>query len=100
MAMAADEAAGWVVENDFNVPPEARKLLALVEVGTTDEALIRDQLAWLHKRILGEMVGPNDPAVDLSYGLWADSFDRNGDALTAWKMTLSALMQDPRMVFY
>ena len=100
MAMAADEAAGWVVENDFNVPPESRKLLALVEVATTDEAVIRDQLAWLHKRILGEMVGPNDPAVDLSYGLWADSFDRNGDALTAWKMTLSALMQDPRMVFY
>ena len=100
MQMAASEAAGWVVENDWRTAASQRKLLGQVEATTTDAGQIRGQLAWLHARILGELVEPDSEAVDLSYGLWADAMTRTGDPSEAWKLTISALLQDPGVFFY
>jgi len=100
MAMAADEAAGWVVASDFEVPAASRKLLQLVEADTSSEAEVRGQLVWLHERILGEFLDANSPEVDLSYGLWSGVYIDTQDPLNAWEVTISALLQDPRMVFY
>ncbi len=97
---AAAEAAGWVVQRDFERPAAERRLLALVEPGTVDEAAIRAQLADLHARIGAEPVAPDSPEVDASYALWSQAHGLHGDPARAWSLTLAALLQDARMVFY
>ncbi|NCG20025.1 MAG: DUF1588 domain-containing protein [Rhodobacterales bacterium] len=83
MGMASDEAAGFVVEFDFSMPVTERHLLQLVEPETSDEAAIRSQLVWLHKRILGEFVGVDSQSVNLSYGLWETVYDREQNSSSA-----------------
>ena len=100
MQMAAAEAAGWVVEMDLQSAPSARRLLTRVDGPDTAEPAIREQLSWLHKRILGEMVAADSPEVDLTYDLWLSEHQRSGDVAEAWKLTVTALLQDPRMTFY
>lgn len=100
MQMAANEAAGWVVPRDFAAPAADRHLLGLVEATTTDEAAVRAQIAWLHKRILGEIAPTDGDVVDATYGLWAAEHTRTGDPIAAWKLVVAALLQDPAMVFY
>ena len=52
-----------------------------------NESLIRENLAYLHQRLLGEFVSPNSPQVDLSYELfveaWKDRPDWEGRAANA-----------------
>jgi hypothetical protein len=115
MSRFAEEAAGYVVPRDFDEPdPSLRHLLTLVERDTTDEALVRQQIAALHLRILGERVAVDDPEVDASYALWlygAEAPCGDGDAdgypdvclhtpEEAWKLLLAAFFQDVRMMFY
>ncbi len=98
-ALAAD-AAGYVVTNDFALPATSRRLLWAVESSTVDEASIRAQLAQLHLRILAEFVAADSPQVDLSYGVFAFAMSENPDPAAAWKLTLTAMLQDPRMTFF
>jgi len=100
MAMHADEAAGYVVENDLQLPPGERKLLGMVEASTTDEALIRAQLAWLHLRILGEFLEEDGEEVDGTLALYQAVQERSSNSTEAWKVVIAALLQDPRMTFY
>jgi hypothetical protein len=93
-------AARYVVEQDFSRDRVDRRLLSVVESEDRDEALLREQLADLHLRILGEDVGPHDDAVDESVKLWAAALDRSGDAQHAWTVTLTALLQDVRSIHY
>ncbi len=61
---------------DFTKPAEQRLLFPLVDKTTTpdlDEDAIRNNIVYLHDRILGEVVGPNDPSVNASYKLFADT---------------------------
>jgi len=96
----ASEAAGWAVREDFAVPVTQRRLLTLVEPTDTDEAVIREQLAELHLAISSEIVATNSAEVDLSWSLWSGAYDLSGDTQRAWSLTLTALLQDARMVFY
>ena len=61
---------------------------------------IRDQIAWLHLRILGEFLAADSEEVDLTLSLYDSVYTRTGSASTAWTVVISALLQDPRMMFY
>jgi hypothetical protein len=96
-AMAAD-LAGQVVAADLG-GATPRHLLDLVEADTTEESLVRQQLAALHLRVLGERVTPDSDVVDETYAFWQAEQART-DAATAWKLTLVALFTDPQMWVY
>ncbi|MEQ1566935.1 MAG: hypothetical protein ABMA64_14935 [Myxococcota bacterium] len=91
MAQLANNAAGYVVEHDFALPADQRRLLGRVEPDTTDRGAIEAQLAELHARILGEPLDPGAPEIDDDYALFE---------LGGWELAISALLQDPRMMFY
>lgn len=96
-ARYASEAAGYIVENDFS--GEA-KLLTVVSESTTDAGTIRDQLALLHLRVLGEDVSADSPEVSETYALFEAALSHHGDPSGAWKVVLTALFQDPTVLFY
>ncbi len=96
----AGEAAGFVVEADFDAPADQRKLLHFVEADTTDEALIRDQLVHLHLLILGEDVETDSLEIDESYDLFSALQGTTGDGPTTWKIVLTALFQDFRVAYH
>jgi hypothetical protein len=98
-ALAAN-AAGFVVNNDFLLPATSRRLLWGVEPTTVDEPTIRAQLVGLHLRILGEFVAADSPQVDLTLGLWNAGYAAAGSATDAWKLTLTGMLQDPRMMYF
>lgn len=98
VAAMAEEAAGWVVPRDLDEPDRSRRrLLRLVD--RADDAALRDQLAWLHARVLGERVTPDGPEVEADLALWTAVRDRDGvDA--AWKALLTAMFQAPSLLLY
>jgi len=96
----AEEAAGHVVEFDFEAPASERQLLQWVEAGTTDEAVLREQLAYLHRRILAELVEVDSPEVDASLALLEQIRTITDDDVTAWKVLLTALFQDVRVAYH
>ena len=97
-AAMAQEAAGWTVDHDLLDTP---KLLTAVTGSTTDEAAIRDQLVLLHLRILGERLATDDEEIDETLALWSGALARNDDDVAeAWKVVLTAMLQDIRVVFY
>ena len=93
-------AAGHVVEDDFARPPEERRLLGGVEPETTDEATIRAALADVHALVLGERVGADDEALDPAWTLFDEVRTRTDSPTHAWKTTLTAMFQDPRVLHY
>jgi len=96
----ANEAAAWAVEHELLLPKAERRLLTEVELTDTDEALVREQLSLLHMRISSELVAPDSAVVDRSYELWSAMHAISDDPQRAWVLTLTALLQDARMVFY
>ena len=93
----AGDAAGYVVDRDFDEPMKPkRKLLTGVGEGA-GEVAVRAQIAQLHLRLLGEFVEPDSEEVDLSYQLWS-AFGPN--ARDQWKVLLTAMFQDHRMTFF
>lgn len=94
------EAAGFVVDNDFAAAAASRRLLTLVEADVRDEAAIRAQLVPLHERILGEAVTADSPEVDETWNLFAAGLAAGDTPADAWKLVLSAMFQDPRVLFY
>ena len=100
MARYASEAAGFVVPRDLSGEHEPPMLLTQVGPLDADESVIRAQLVTLHDRILAEQVTADDPAVDATWALWQATHQTSGDPEHAWKVTVSALLRDPRMMFY
>ncbi len=96
----AQLSAGVVVDADFAVAAGERRLLALVEPGTVDEATIRAQLVALHLRLFGARVEPDSVDVDDGWTLWSSALVHGGDPVRAWKVTLVALLQDVRIAYY
>jgi hypothetical protein len=97
----AEEAASWVVDEDFaQADPAARKLLGGVEPSTADEASVRAQISSLHGRIFGELVTPDSEEVTASYELWQAALASSGDSERAWKTLLVAMLQDLRIAYY
>lgn len=96
----AQLSAGVVVDADFAVAASERRLLALVEASTVDEAAIRDQLVALHLRLYGDRVASDSVDIDDGWTLWSSALAHGGDPVRAWKVTLVALLQDVRIAYY
>jgi hypothetical protein len=95
-ALAA-EAAGYVVDRDLDTADRAkRKLMTLVDEAA-DESAVRQQIAQLHARVLGELVAADAAEVDESYALWSAI---DGGARQQWKILLTAMFQDNRVAFF
>ncbi|HHH27089.1 MAG TPA: hypothetical protein ENK57_01900 [Polyangiaceae bacterium] len=97
----AAEAAAFVVERDFAVETTKRHLLWVVEPEDTDEAKLRDQLSWLHARLYGEILDNDAVEVDETLDLFLAALAvAEGDGHRAWETTLTAMLQDHRVVTY
>ena len=96
----AFEAAGFVVPRDLDGRHTPPYLLNQVTSGSIEEGVVRDQLVDLHLRILGEFLEADGPEIEETWGLWSQVFQSSQDTQTAWTVTLAALLQDTRMVFY
>jgi hypothetical protein len=97
----ASKAAAYVVTADGKESvPERRALLRRVTT-ETDEASVRAQIADLHARIFGELVEPSSAEVTATYALFEDARKgAGGDVERAWSLTIYAMLQDMRLVFY
>ena len=96
LAYMAQEAAGFVVMEDFGKPVAERRLLTEVEPTTTDESQVRGQLATLHLRILSQPVDPDAAELDPLFDLWSGASDPE----EGWRVVLTAMLQDPALVLY
>ena len=94
----AAEAAGHVVDADLG--GSSPRLLTEVSASDTSESAVRDQLATLHLRILGDRVDADSGEVDESWELFEAGLSSRGDAEGAWKLVLSGMLQDPRILLY
>lgn len=96
----AAHAAPWVVRGDLDFPDRTRRrLLDRVEYADTSEAVIREQLVALERRMYGSVVTADSPEVDDLWALWS-SVNAGGDTERAWTVTIYAMLQDVRLVYY
>ncbi|HWB78927.1 MAG TPA: hypothetical protein VG755_28390 [Nannocystaceae bacterium] len=94
----AQQAAAHVVASDFAEPDHAqRRLLDGVGPSDSDEATIVAQLVVLHAKLYGELVLADNPSVRDAWTLWSAGAD---DPTRAWVVTLAAMLQDHRILFY
>ena len=100
-ALAA-RAADAVVEADFGTRDRGkRRLLRLVDEDDDSADEVRAQLAELQLRLYGAFVAPDDAGIDDALELHRAAREAsNGDGSRAWKLTLLALLQDPRILHY
>lgn len=97
----AREAANFVVDEDFANPDlGSRHLLRQVSDTDTSEVLVREQLSDLHLRILARARPTDDPEIDRSYTLFQAALEHSGNVPRAWKVTLTALLQDVEIAYY
>ncbi len=62
---------------DFSKPPAERLLFPLVKLADTpdsNESAIRENLVYLHDRILGETLEEDDPAIEATLALFSDTW--------------------------
>lgn len=101
METLAAESAAWVVASDAKIQdPAARKLFVKASPSDSDEAIVREELAFLHARLFGDLVAPDAPDVDESYTLFTSLLAVSGDPKRAWQGVLTAMIQDVRVVTY
>ncbi|MEM9190650.1 MAG: hypothetical protein AAGF12_15805 [Myxococcota bacterium] len=98
----AARAAPWVVDYDFGSDDLTdRRLLTLVRESDTEETVIRPQLQQLMLRLYGEFVETDSVEVDDAWTLFSSALAASeGDVSRTWKVTLYAMLQDVRMVYY
>jgi hypothetical protein len=96
----AARAVEHVVDADLDFASSA-KLLRRVRERDVDEASVRAQLVELELRLFGSVVDPQSPEVTTGWELYQGALrEAGGDARRAWKTTLFALFQDPRLIYY
>jgi hypothetical protein len=93
----AARAADHVVEADASFADSA-KLFTNLE--STDEASVRAELVALHASVLGQLLADDSAEVNDAYALFQGALAAAGEPKRAWKLTLFALLQHPRMAFY
>ncbi len=95
----ATEAAAWVVREDLS--GRLPRLLRVPGVATTaTDEVVRQQLVELYLDVLSLPVQASSPEVDAAAALFFDTYEASGDLPGAWTLTLSALLQDPRLMHY
>ena len=96
----AHRAAAHVVASNLSESDlAARRLLGLIEADDTDEALVRAQLVELHARLYGELVDADSASVTDAWTLFSWSLT-DGGPQHAWVVTIAAMLQDHRIVFF
>ncbi|HHO51724.1 MAG TPA: DUF1592 domain-containing protein [Deltaproteobacteria bacterium] len=95
----AQEAAGFVVASDLQLPRAQRHLLDRIEGPETDEATVRSQLVSLHKAVLSMSLEPDHLEIDETWEVWSVVAAASGPE-EAWKLIISLLLQDPRLTHY
>jgi len=88
-AQLAANGAGYLVDTELDLPAGQRRLL-----GLADDP--RAQLVLLHAEVLGEVVDANGPEVDADMAL----FEAAGSGDRGWKLVLTAMLQDPRLLIF
>jgi hypothetical protein len=97
----ASSAADFVVEHDAAAAAAARTLFVKAPINATAEPQIRDQLAYLHARLYGEIVGADSPEVDETYALFtAAKTAATNNQRRAWKLVLVGMLTDARALTY
>lgn len=99
-AQLAANAAGYVVEQDFALPAKDRRLLGLVEASTKGEDAVRDQLVALYERFFAEEVKADSDEISALYDLFEVGRDEHGAPADGWRLVITAMLQDPAMVFF
>ncbi|HMV68299.1 MAG TPA: DUF1588 domain-containing protein, partial [Myxococcota bacterium] len=90
----ATEVACSTAAHDFALPAEQRRLFPYVErtyqpvtadgfVVPEAEALIREDLRWLHYRLLGEDLADGDPELEATWQLWLGAWRDAHDGVIA-----------------
>lgn len=100
LAALAREAAHFVVDEDFAADGGDPKLLTRIGPNDSGEAMVREQIADLYLRLFGESVDDDSEDVDATYALFAAALQRGSDPTRAWKVTLTAMLQDVRIAYY
>lgn len=95
----AESAALHVVGHDLATPAEARLLTRVAGVEAADDALVAEQIAELHARILSVRVAADDPEV-LALVDVLRAFEASHDDATAWVAVVTILLRDPRFLVY
>jgi Protein of unknown function (DUF1585)/Protein of unknown function (DUF1588) len=97
----ASRAAKHVVEGDLDTTDKAkRRLLTSFDPANTSEAAVRAQLAELSLRLYGDVVAADSTELDAAYTLFTEALSNGLGAERAMTVTLYAMLQDPRMVYY
>lgn len=98
----AARAANYVVDEDFKESDLAkRRLLTKVSDRDTGDVVVAEQIAELQLRLYGEFAKPTDEAVQDGVKLFFAALSANDDdAKRAWKVTLYAMLQDARLLYY
>jgi len=96
----AAHAAPYAVDADFAEEPSGRWLLDSVEPDTTDETLVRAQLANLVLRFYGIHHEDSAQDVDDAWAVFSGALAASDDPVRAWKVTLFAMLQDIRIAYY
>lgn len=97
----ASSAADFVVEHDATAAVADRTLFVKAGIAATDEAQVREQLAYLHARLYGEVVGATSPEVDETFALFtAAKTAANNNQRRAWKLVLVGMLTDVRALTY
>lgn len=97
---AAAAAAEFVVEHDLAAPAGERTLFVEAGVNVADDAKIKQQLAYLHARIYGELVLPDSAEVAETFAMYTDALAASSDRSKAWKVTLIGMLSNFRSLFY
>jgi hypothetical protein len=96
----AARAVEHVVDADLEFASSA-KLLRVVREQDVDEAKVRAQLVELELRLFGVVTTSDSPQVTSGWELFRDALrEPGGTARRAWRTTLFALLQDPRLLYY
>jgi hypothetical protein len=96
----AARAVEHVVDADLEFASSA-KLLRVVREQDVDEAKVREQLVALELRLFGAVTTSDSPEVTSGWELFRDALrEPGGNARRAWRTTLFAMLQDPRLLYY
>lgn len=89
----ASRASAYVIDND------PARLLG-VDIGETDETLIRNALVDLHLRLFAEEVSADSEEVGETFDLYTAALTETGNSAEAWKLTLTAMFSDLKILTY
>ena len=98
----AEAAAEYGVQRDMDSPEEARLFTEVdfTETPDTDPEAMTAQVQRLHLLLFGERVDADGQEVEANLALWQELYAIDRSPASAWSGLLSALIRDPRFLFY